>query len=109
MNLVTGVTGFLGGHLVAKIVESGRQVRALVRPASDTTRATTLPVEKTVGDLADRASLERACEAIEVVHHAAAKASDCGPWAPFRRDTIEGARNLAHAARWYLGQREVNR
>ncbi len=98
MNLVTGATGFLGSHIAEQLVKSGQQARVLVRPTSDATFLDTLPVEKVVGDLSDRASLERACEGIEVVYHAAAKVSDWGPWGQFRRDTIEGTRNLAHAA-----------
>ena len=34
--LVTGVTGFVGGHLAEACVARGLSVRALARPASDT-------------------------------------------------------------------------
>lgn len=98
MRLVTGATGFLGSHIVEQLVQSGQRVRALVRPTSDTAFLDTLPVEKVGGDLSDQASLERACEGIEVVYHAAAEVSDWGPWAQFHRNTIEGTRNVARAA-----------
>lgn len=98
MKLVTGATGFLGSHIVEQLLKSNQPVRALVRPTSDTTFLDTLSVEKTVGDLSDPASLERACEGVDVVYHAAGEVSDWGPWSRFRRNTIEGTRNLADAA-----------
>lgn len=33
--VVTGASGFVGGHLVAALLDAGRPVRCVVRPTSD--------------------------------------------------------------------------
>ena len=38
--LLTGATGFIGGHLAQRLVAEGYQVRCMVRPSSDTVRST---------------------------------------------------------------------
>ncbi|MBZ0253564.1 MAG: NAD-dependent epimerase/dehydratase family protein [Candidatus Methylomirabilis sp.] len=97
--LITGATGFLGGHIAEKLVARGREeVRALARPTSDTRRLRKLGVEVVEGDVADPASLERAMRGVERVHHAAAKVGDWGPREDFERMTVEGTRNVLEAA-----------
>ena len=98
LNLVTGATGFLGSHLVERLVREGQSVRVLVRPCSDTSFLDRLDVEKIVGDLTDASSAERACRGVEVVYHAAAKVTDWGPWQDFHRHIVEATDHLAHAA-----------
>ena len=69
--LVTGATGFTGGHLARYLAARGHSVRALVR---DPAKATTLGqnVEIARGDLVDRASLSAACDGVDVVYNIAA-------------------------------------
>ena len=57
--LVTGATGFIGRHLVSRLVEQGWRVRALVRgdPAS---RSLDERAEPVAGDLTRPASLSGA-------------------------------------------------
>ncbi len=97
MNLVTGATGLLGSHIAEHLVQAGQPVRVLVRATSDTSFLDRLGVEKVVADLADPASLAKACQGIEVVYHAAARVGDWGPWHEFQRDTIDATANLAQA------------
>jgi nucleoside-diphosphate-sugar epimerase len=99
LNLVTGATGFLGSHIVERLVQEGRPVRVLVRPSSDTAFLDSLGVEKVVGDLTDPVSVERVCRDVETVYHAAAKVVDWGPWDEFRKHIIEATDTLAQAAR----------
>jgi 2-alkyl-3-oxoalkanoate reductase len=99
MNLVTGATGFLGSHIVERLVQEGQRVRVLARPSSDTTFVDSLGVEKIVGDLTDPSSAERACRDVETVYHAAAKVVDWGPWDEFRKHIINATDTLAQAAR----------
>ena len=72
--LVTGATGFTGGHLARALAARGDHVRALVRPGSDPGRMGSDPgrIEVVRGDLRDADSLRRAADGVEVVYHIAA-------------------------------------
>jgi nucleoside-diphosphate-sugar epimerase len=99
LNLITGATGQLGSHIAEQLVERGERVRALVRPASDTTFLHRLGVEQIVGDVHEAASLQRAFEGAEIVYHCAARVSDWGSWSQFERETVTATRNVLHACR----------
>src|SRR5689334_11242248 len=67
MLLVTGGTGFIGSHLLEKLVQSGERVRALVR------RDAGLPagVEPFRGDLATGGGVAEALAGVDAVIHLA--------------------------------------
>jgi dihydroflavonol-4-reductase len=69
--LVTGATGFTGGHLARALSTRGDQVTALVR---DETRAAGLgqDIRLVRGDIRDGAAIEAAARGAEVVYHIAA-------------------------------------
>jgi nucleoside-diphosphate-sugar epimerase len=70
--LVTGATGFTGGHLARGLAARGRQVVALVR---DEARAGSLNADGIAlasGDIRDAAAVERAAAGADVVYHIAA-------------------------------------
>ncbi|MER6125466.1 NAD-dependent epimerase/dehydratase family protein [Streptomyces sp. NPDC001795] len=97
--LVTGASGFLGGHLVDACVREGHHVRALVRPTSDVARLRTVPgVELVHGDLGDAEALRRASEGVDVVFHSAARAADHGTRAQFWDANVAGTQRLLDAA-----------
>ncbi len=97
--LVTGATGFLGGHLVERLVGRGDKVRALVRESSNTARLRGMGVELATGDVTNAASVARAARGAEVVYHAAAHMSDWGPRDVFWRVNVEGTQNVIDACR----------
>lgn len=97
--LVTGATGFIGGHLVDMLVERGDEVHALVQPTGDTSHLRTLPgVEIMQGDLTDAASLKCALRGVERVYNVAAKTGHWGLEEPYRLINVQGLANLIHAA-----------
>ncbi|MFQ5500855.1 MAG: NAD-dependent epimerase/dehydratase family protein [Phycisphaerae bacterium] len=98
MNLVTGATGLLGSHIVEQLCNRGRPVRALVRFGSDVAWLRSQNVELVEGDLTNPTSLERACEGVQCIYHAAARVGDWGPWSDFQKITIDGTTHLFDAA-----------
>ncbi len=100
-DLVTGATGFIGQHLVRRLLDLGRPVRALCRRGSEAK----LPgdvrrrVEVAVADLTDRGSLGHATAGVARVFHCAAEVSDWGPTDRFREANVRGTRWLLEAAR----------
>jgi dihydroflavonol-4-reductase len=101
--LVTGATGFTGGHLAAALAGRGHQVRALVRPASldrfSRSSLATAGVVASAGDLGDAAAVARAAEGAAVVYHIAATYREAGqPASAYRRVNVEGTRNALDAA-----------
>jgi nucleoside-diphosphate-sugar epimerase len=111
--LVTGATGFTGGHLARTLASGGDRVRALVRPRSRARfEASDLPaagVELAEGDLGDAASLKGAMQDVEVVYHIAATYREAGqPAAAYRAINVEGTRQVLQAARAAGARRVVH-
>jgi nucleoside-diphosphate-sugar epimerase len=96
--LVTGASGFVGRHVVRRLVADGRYaVRALVRATSDTSGLGD-DVERVVGDLADPRSVARAAEGCAAIVHCGAMVSDWATVAELRAVNVEGTRAVARAA-----------
>jgi dihydroflavonol-4-reductase len=72
--LVTGATGFTGGHLARYLAGRGYAVRALVRsPDAPAARALVADrIDVVTGDLTDRSSIAAAVEDVSVVYNVAA-------------------------------------
>jgi nucleoside-diphosphate-sugar epimerase len=94
--LVTGVTGFTGGHLSRHLAARDYTVRALVRhPPSEVDPR----IDYVNGDIRDRASLERAAAGVDVVYHIAAIYRQAGlKDAEYRAVNAEAVRTLIEAA-----------
>jgi nucleoside-diphosphate-sugar epimerase len=98
VDLLTGSTGFLGRHLARRLAASGRPLRALVRPGTDRKRIPPEVAEVVWGGLDDPAVLDRATDGVETIYHLAARVAGGGGREAFRRDNVEGTRNLLEAA-----------
>ena len=96
--LVTGATGFIGGHLVQRLVREGYQVRCLTRTSSDTSLLEKLEVEIATGDLTSAPSLARATNGCRYVLHCGALVSDWATAQEITRINVEGTRHLLKAA-----------
>jgi nucleoside-diphosphate-sugar epimerase len=97
--LVSGATGFLGGHLAVVLKERGFTVRALARSSSDVSRLAALGIEIVTGDLADEESLARAAAGQQLVFHTAGKVGDWGAAEEFRQANICGTARVIAACR----------
>jgi nucleoside-diphosphate-sugar epimerase len=97
--LVSGATGFLGGHLLLKLREKGFQVRGLARKTSDIAGLVRSGVDISEGDVLDRQSLRRAMAGQQLVFHTAGKVSDWGSRQEFWRANVEGTANVITVCR----------
>jgi uncharacterized protein YbjT (DUF2867 family) len=95
--LLTGGTGFVGGHIVRALREADRPVRCLVRSRPKAERLTALGCELVDGDMTDAASLRRAVDGVETVVHLVAIRQ--GSEEKFERIMIQGTRDLIAAAK----------
>lgn len=96
--LVTGATGFLGGHLVRLLREAGHEVVALARTPDK--ELTALGVTFKTGDVLDAAAVREAASGCELAVHAAGQVSR-KPEDTERlyRVHVEGTKNTLDACR----------
>lgn len=96
---VTGATGFIGKHLVRRLVDEGHQVRCLVRQSSKLAFLKSLGVELVYGDVSDREAIERDLVGCDWLIHLANLYS---MWEPdprrFEEVNVEGTRAVMEAA-----------
>jgi dihydroflavonol-4-reductase len=70
--LVTGGGGFIGSHLVRRLVEQGESVRVLERPEASVSHLPLDRVDLVRSDIRDRRAVERAVRGCREVYHLAA-------------------------------------
>ncbi|WP_237155123.1 NAD-dependent epimerase/dehydratase family protein [Oryzibacter oryziterrae] len=95
--LVTGATGFVGGHLARRLLDDGWSVRLLVRDARRLDEDLAFRTQVVPGDLMDRGSLNRAVAGVDVVFHCAANVATWGVWADYADVNITGTEKLLAA------------
>lgn len=93
--LVTGGGGFLGRAIVERLLTAGLRVRSLSR--GDYPALRERGVETIRGDLAGRATVEKAVEGCDMVFHVAARAGIWGPCEDYVRDNVTGTRHVIEA------------
>jgi farnesol dehydrogenase len=96
---VTGATGFIGEHLVRKLISEGQIVHAIYRSELKITHLQHENIRWFKGDIMNIASLELAMLGCEQVYHIAALAA---AWEPspgdFRKYNVQGTVNVLEAA-----------
>jgi len=96
--LVTGATGFMGRHLVSRLLADGRAVRVLERRPSDAFDG--LAVERVTGDVTQPETLAAACAGAESVFNLAGVLSyDAKDEARLQAVNVDGLQSLLSAAR----------
>jgi dihydroflavonol-4-reductase len=96
---VTGGTGFIGSHLVERLVRDNQHVRVLARKTSDTEKLSGLGVEVVKGDVIDPASLKGKMKDCDTLYHVA---NVYDWWLPnkstFYKVNVDGTRNVLNEA-----------
>jgi len=97
--LITGATGFIGGHLVRANLARKRRVRAFALP-DDPGKAdlATKGVEIVQGDIRNYRKVREAVSGVDLVFHCAAVVTDWAPKRLFRDVTVGGAETVCRAA-----------
>jgi nucleoside-diphosphate-sugar epimerase len=108
--LVTGATGFLGGHLARRLAsDSDTEVRVLVRRNSNSASLRDLGVEVVIGDLKDRATLRSAVSEVNTVYHVAASyRTENLPRKDMWRTNVKGTQDLLEVSEEAGAQRFVH-
>lgn len=73
--LVTGGAGFIGSHLVERLLHEGLQVRVLDDLSVGVRENVPAEADLLIGDVCDAAAVDRALEGVDVVFHLAARVS----------------------------------
>jgi nucleoside-diphosphate-sugar epimerase len=97
--LITGATGFVGGHLAEAAHARGLVVRALARGTSDTALLDRIGAEIVRGDLTEPETVRKAAGGVDLVFHCAAKVGDRGPVEAYRAANVEALRTLLEAVK----------
>jgi dihydroflavonol-4-reductase len=93
--LVTGATGFTGGHFARTLVSRGYQVRALVRGS----RTVGNGIQAVEGDLRDAESVRRAALGVDVIYNIAAVYRQAGlPQDVYRAVNADAVGTIVDAA-----------
>jgi nucleoside-diphosphate-sugar epimerase len=97
--LVTGAAGFIGSHVIDRLIEAGESVRALVRQPQQGDALRDRGLEVAVGDVRDPAAVQAAVDGVDVVQHCAAATGPAYSKAEIYAINLDGVRNVLDALR----------
>jgi dihydroflavonol-4-reductase len=98
--LVIGANGYLGSHVTRQLVDSGEDVRVMVRDGANTVGIDDLKTTRFVGDIWNDDMLRQAMAGCDVVYYCVV---DTRGWlkdpAPLFHTNVEGTRNVLEVAK----------
>ncbi len=98
--LVIGANGYLGSHVTRQLVESGKDVRVMVRDGANTIGIDDLDATRFVGDIWDNDTLRAAMAGVDDVYYCVV---DARGWlrdpAPLFHTNVDGTRNVLEIAK----------
>jgi nucleoside-diphosphate-sugar epimerase len=106
--LVTGATGFVGGHVAEACVARGFAVSAIARASSNTALLERLGVKVLRGNLGDAGLLGEGLAGTDVVIHCAAKVGDQGGIEDYRPVNVDCLRTVLEACKGQALERFVH-
>ena len=107
--LVTGATGFTGGHLARTLVNRGHDVCAIAREGADTSGLLRDGIEIITGDLRSGDDVLRAAEDCELIYHIAAVFRTAGHGDEhYHQVNVGGTENVIAAAKKHHVKRLVH-
>jgi nucleoside-diphosphate-sugar epimerase len=107
--LITGATGFTGGHLARRLRHLGHDVRALVRRRDSARELEAAGITVVEGDVRRQADVMRAVKGVRGIYHLAAAFRVAGqPDDLYREVNVRGTENVVAAARRHGVERLVH-
>ncbi len=97
MILVTGSTGFVGSHLVSRLVKTGDKIRCLVRSLAKAAALQAYGIEVVLGDVTRLQTLKQVMPGVETVIHLVAIIRESKD-VTFDKINVQGTRNMVQAA-----------
>src|SRR5690242_20288207 len=95
---VTGANGFIGSHLIPKLIQEKCKVHAIVRSEKKGEIFKNTPAILKLGDVSDTTSLINAFQGVDTVIHLVAIIAEEGNLT-YEKVIIQGTRNVIEAAK----------
>lgn len=106
--LITGATGFLGGHAARRLARMGWNVCALGRSLDAGGQLERDGIRFIEADLRNAAAVERACAGQDVVLHCGALSAPWGPYRSFYECNVDATRHVLAGCRKHGIQRLIH-
>ena len=100
--MITGASGFIGGHIAAELHKRGYAIRAQYRrenPPEHLNKLKAAGCDIVRCDFSEPKDIGKAVQGIKTVIHAAGYVKDFGPYDIFEKGNVQTTVSLAHAAK----------
>lgn len=105
--MVTGGAGFIGSHLVERILRDGHSVTVVLKPDESDANLVGLAVRTITCNILDKQSLTASCDGVDIVFHLAARTDLDGQSLADYEVNLRGTQNIVAAAEAHAVKRLV--